>query len=75
MKGASQGLGLQTVIRDIGLQVKLHICTDSSAAKCMTSRVGLGKTRHVVVDLLWVQLTEVLLSFHCSFVCLCGLGL
>ena len=31
------------------------VCTDSSAAKGMASRKGLGKVRHVEVNQLWVQ--------------------
>ena len=32
-----------------------RIHTDSSAAKGIASRTGLGKTRHIAVHLLWLQ--------------------
>ena len=33
----------------------IYIYIDSSAAKGIASRMGLGKTRHIAVHLLWVQ--------------------
>ena len=38
-----------------GVNVIGRIYTDSSAAKGIASRTGLGKTRHIAVHLLWVQ--------------------
>ena len=35
--------------------MKLQVLTDSSAAKGIASRRGLGKVRHVEVNQLWVQ--------------------
>ena len=55
VKGASVGLGIRSVLRDLGCSVRLVVCTDSSAAKGMASRKGLGKVRHVEVNQLWVQ--------------------
>ena len=43
------------MLRDLGCSVRLVVCTDSSAAKGMASRKGLGKVRHVEVNQLWVQ--------------------
>lgn len=43
VKGSSAGLGLQSMMVDIGYAVKLGIHMDSSAAKAMASRIGLGK--------------------------------
>jgi len=55
VKGVSQGLGTQALFGDFGIKVELHVHTDSSAAKGITERVGLGKTRHIAVHLLWIQ--------------------
>ena len=55
VKGVSQGLGTQALFLDFGISVELHVHTDSSAAKGITERVGLGKTRHIAVHLLWIQ--------------------
>ena len=40
---------------DMGLNMKLRVSTDASAAKGIASRRGLGKVRHVEVHQLWVQ--------------------
>ena len=55
VKGSSVGLGIRSVLADLGCKVRLVVCTDSSAAKGMASRKGLGKVRHVEVNQLWVQ--------------------
>ena len=55
VKGSSVGMGVQSVLRDLGVNVKLQVLTDSSAAKGIASRRGLGKVRHVEVNQLWVQ--------------------
>ena len=43
------------MLRDLGSNVRICVMTDSSAAKGMASRKGLGKVRHVEVNQLWVQ--------------------
>ena len=55
VKGSSVGLGIRSVLADLGCKVRLVVCTDSSAAKGMASRKGLGNVRHVEVNQLWVQ--------------------
>ena len=55
VKGRSVGLGARSVLRDLGHKVRVCVMTDSSAAKGMASRKGLGKVRHVEVNQLWVQ--------------------
>ncbi len=55
VKGASVGLGMKAMAGELGVNLKLTIKTDLSAAKGITSRRGLGKTRHIAVHLLWVQ--------------------
>ena len=55
VKGSSVGMGVQSVIRDMGVHYKLQVLTDSSAAKGIASRRGLGRVRHIEVNQLWVQ--------------------
>ena len=55
VKGSSVGLGIQSVLRNLGCNVKLPVCTDASAAKGIASRRGLGKVRHIEVNQLWIQ--------------------
>ena len=55
VKGSSVGLGARSVLKDLGNTVRICVMTDSSAAKGMASRKGLGKVRHVEVNQLWVQ--------------------
>ena len=39
----------------MGIELDSHLSTDSSAAKGIASRRGLGKMRHVEVNQLWLQ--------------------
>ena len=55
IKGAGMGLGFQSLLADLGLQVPLRVWTDSSAAIGICSRQGLGKMRHIDTHLLWIQ--------------------
>ena len=55
VKGASSGMGLTSVLQDLGHKVNVVVHTDSSAAKSLSSRKGLGKARHIEVNQLWVQ--------------------
>ena len=55
VKGASALLGLLSLATDLGIELKGRIHTDSSAARGICSRRGLGKTRHIHTQYLWVQ--------------------
>ena len=57
VKGGSIGLGLRSIMSDMGVECKLRmrVRTDSSAAKGIASRKGLGKVRHIEVNQLWIQ--------------------
>ena len=43
------------MMQDLGWEAEVVIKTDSSTAKAVASRRGLGKLRHVEVRMLWVQ--------------------
>ena len=55
LKGASMGLGMQSLARDLGLELEVQVHSDSSAAIGISRRRGLGKIRHIHVGDLWVQ--------------------
>ncbi len=55
LKGAAEGLGLQSVGMDLNTELSVHLYTDSSAAMGMVNRKGLGRVRHVNVGELWIQ--------------------
>jgi len=54
-KAGSEGLGLQSGCADLGSHYKLEILTDSTAARAVAKRQGIGRIRHLAVKLLWVQ--------------------
>ena len=49
VKGACQGLGIQSMAADWGIQASVKVRSDSSAAIGMSNRLGLGSQRHVSV--------------------------
>ena len=57
VKGGSIGIGVSSMLSDLGIAVdsRLHLSTDSAAAKGISSRRGLGKIRHLDLGLLWIQ--------------------
>ena len=55
VKGAGNALGLSGVFRDMGIEHEITLYTDSSAAKGISGRRGLGKVRHVELSELWLQ--------------------
>ncbi|CAK0892530.1 unnamed protein product [Prorocentrum cordatum] len=55
VKGGSVGLGLHSLFADWGLDLKVELASDSSAARGHVQRRGLGKMRHVQSRYLWIQ--------------------
>ncbi|CAK0841220.1 unnamed protein product, partial [Prorocentrum cordatum] len=55
VKGGSVGLGLYSLFADWGLDLKVELASDSSAARGHVQRRGLGKMRHVQSRYLWIQ--------------------
>ena len=66
VRGGSEGLGLKSMSEDLGVQLSVHIYTDSSAAKGLSNRLGLSRIRHLAARLLWIQhyLKKKLLTMH-----------
>ena len=55
IKAAAEGLVMVALGQDLGYEFKLRIWVDSSTAKAIVSRLGLGKVRHMEVRYLWAQ--------------------
>ena len=55
VKGCSMALGLQSLMRDLGEGAEIRVATDSSAAKAIAERLGLGSQRHIETQYLWIQ--------------------
>ena len=43
------------MLGDLGVEVKVRLKTDATAAKGIATRRGLGKVRHIEVNQLWLQ--------------------
>ena len=55
VKASGAGLGHQSLLKDLGLDMPLCVWTDSSAALGIATRAGLGELRHLETHTLWVQ--------------------
>ena len=53
--GISAGIGLKHLLDFIGMPVDLTVESDSSAARAVLWRAGVGKIRHLEVKTLWAQ--------------------
>ena len=48
-------MGLRSMYRDLGYEVKLRVHSDATAAIGIARRRGLGKLRHLDCEDLWIQ--------------------
>ena len=55
VKGATEGLGIQAGLKDLGYPVDITLQSDATAAIGMVTRQGLGRVRHIAVADLWIQ--------------------
>ena len=55
VRASAEGLGLQSVLMDLGLKATLEVASDATAAIGIVKRKGLGRVRHLAVADLWVQ--------------------
>ena len=55
VKAGYTGLGIQSLFKDMGVDVQVQINTDSSTGKSIASRRGAGKVRHLDSQELWIQ--------------------
>ena len=57
IKGACEGLGIKSLLEDLGFIVKVEVIQDSTAAKGTASRAGIGRIKHLDVGWCWIQQT------------------
>ena len=55
LKVASEGLGLISIARDLGIQLEGEVWGDASAALGIIKRGGLRRTQQIDTGLLWIQ--------------------
>ena len=55
VRGATESLGLKSIVADFLWDVTLTIRSDATAAIGIVARLGLGKVRHLAVNDLWIQ--------------------
>ena len=53
--GCSEGLHVKSILEFFGFPSALRVHTDSTAARGISQRQGVGKVRHLEVKTLWVQ--------------------
>ena len=55
VKGAAEGLGVQALALDMGVEVSLSLHADSSAAIGICRRAGIGRVKHLAVGQRWIH--------------------
>ena len=55
VKGATECLGIQALLRDWGFDLQVSMRTDASAARSICMKRGVGRTKHVEIQSLWIQ--------------------
>ena len=57
VKAGSVSLGVQTLMRELGMTLEgpIELNSDASAAIGISNRIGSGKIRHIEVTQLWLQ--------------------
>ena len=53
--GGAQALGIKSMAKDLGIEIRIEILIDAKAAMGIINRQGLGKVRHIEVQDLWLQ--------------------
>ena len=53
--GASEAKGVQSIMFDLGFEVKPVLAIDAKATEHILHRQGIGKLKHIDVAYLWVQ--------------------
>ena len=71
VKAATEALGMQALPRDIGWELRIEIFVDSTTAKSIANRSGVGKVRRLETNILWVQ--EALKNKRVALKKVCGL--
>ena len=53
--GAARGIFTKNLFTEMGVQMTVKVCGDSTAAIGICSRLGVGRVRHLDVKYLWLQ--------------------
>ena len=53
--GTAEALGMQSLMKDLGMTASVNVGMDASAALGLINRQGLGKARHIETQWLWIQ--------------------
>ena len=59
VRGSVEALGLCTLLKDAGIETRVRVHMDATAAKSIIERKGLAKVRHLDTDALWLQEQQV----------------
>ena len=54
-KTAASGLGVQSILHDLGIHIDIFVFTDAKSGKAIASRRVLGKVRHIAANELWIK--------------------
>ena len=49
VKGEAEGLAMQSMAKDLGIDSKIRVHTDGSACRTICERTGIGRVRHMAV--------------------------
>ena len=55
VKTAALALGVRSLFEDLGIVMGVETRSDSTAAKSLSSRLGVGRTKHMQSRWLWLQ--------------------
>ena len=55
VRGATEGIGLISLAKDLGIVMLVRLHVDASAALGIIERRGVGRVRHLDVGTLWLQ--------------------
>ena len=55
LRAATEALGIQALMVDLGSKPQVHLHLDASAALSLLDRRGLGKAKHIEMQHLWLQ--------------------
>ena len=58
VRASCEAHGAQTMMSELGEEVKVRVHVDATAAKAIAERSGLDKLRHIDVNILWIQEQE-----------------
>ena len=54
-KAASEGLGMVSMLSELGYPVSINLVIDSTSAIALAHRDGLGRAKHIAIQDLWLQ--------------------